>query len=72
MTPESGDPVACPRGFGRVCLVMGDRVRVGFSDGHRATYSLSECIFLDKAEKPSASVTKLADYRRLKNVKVIA
>jgi len=33
---------------------------------------MSECIFLDKTEKPSASVVKLADYRRLKNVKVIA
>ena len=33
---------------------------------------MSECIFLDKEDRPSASVTKLADYRRLKNVKVIA
>jgi len=61
MTPESGDPVACPRGFGRVLLVMGDRVRVGFSDGYRTTYPMSECIFLDK--KPSASVTVLDEYR---------
>lgn len=72
MTPQSGDPVACPRGFGRVLLVWGCRVRVGFSDGYRKTYSVEQCIFLDKTEKPSASVTKLADYRRLKNVKVIA
>ena len=62
MTPESGDPVACPRGFGRVLLVWGGRVRVGFSDGARITYPVSECIFLDK--KPTASVTILDEYRR--------
>jgi hypothetical protein len=61
---ESGDPVGCSRGFGRVCLIWGDRVRIQFSDGFRDTYPVSECVFLDKTEKPSASVTVLAEYKR--------
>lgn len=58
---EAGHFVATPMGFGFVCLKWGSRVRVGFSDGKRATFEAAECVPIE--QKP-ASVTMLADYRR--------
>jgi hypothetical protein len=55
-TPQSGDPIGTPRGFGRVLLVWGNRVRVGYCDNSRATYDLSECQASATAPRPSATV----------------
>jgi hypothetical protein len=69
-TPQSGDPIGTPRGFGRVLLVWGHKVRVVYCDHSRATYDISECIVAN-IEHPSASVTSLADYRRKRTIREV-